>query len=103
MQEGSDKKVNSSAKPLHPLDVNYDLLKCKLTLVDKKSDEFKVIINNYDFGKVFDKVFSFSKIIETYTKNTGGYRSNTIIDVWKVEREDEVNFLIIENLTKKKF
>ena len=27
--------------------------------------------------------------METYTKNTGGYRSNTILEVWKVAREDE--------------
>lgn len=36
-------------KPPHPFDVNYDLLKCKLTLVDKKSDEFKVGKNAYSF------------------------------------------------------
>jgi poly [ADP-ribose] polymerase len=39
-------------------------------LVDKKSDEFN--------------------IIQTYTDNTGGYRSNTILEVWRVERDDEV-------------
>ena len=32
-----------TTKPPNPLDVNYELLKCKLDLVDKKSDEYKVI------------------------------------------------------------
>jgi poly [ADP-ribose] polymerase len=56
----------------HPIDVNYDLLKCQLTLLDKNSNEFK--------------------IIETYTQNTNqnAWRKCEIMDVWKVERADEV-------------
>jgi poly [ADP-ribose] polymerase 2/3/4 len=71
-------------KPPHPYDVNYELLKCKLTLVDKKSDEFK--------------------IIDTYTKNTGGgWRRAEILDVWRVERENEdVRFSMYKNIDNRK-
>lgn len=51
------------------LDVNYNKLKCKLELLDQKSDEFT--------------------IIKKYKDATKGYRQCQILDVWKVEREDE--------------
>ncbi|XP_042351554.1 protein mono-ADP-ribosyltransferase PARP3 [Plectropomus leopardus] len=54
----------------HPLDQDYNSLKCCLTLLDKKSETFK--------------------IIEKYLKETGcGYRKPKIIDVWEVDRETE--------------
>jgi len=41
------------AKQPHPLDEKYDLLQCRLSLVDKKSKEYKVsvscILCNVDF------------------------------------------------------
>ncbi len=51
------------------LDQNYEMLNCDLTLVDKYSNEFK--------------------IIKTYTEATKGYRQCEIVDVWKVERRGE--------------
>ncbi|KAG9471474.1 protein mono-ADP-ribosyltransferase PARP3 [Eleutherodactylus coqui] len=54
----------------HPLDVDYELLKCQLNLLDAKTDEYKVI--------------------DTYVKNTGPtYRKLKILNVWKVDRETE--------------
>jgi poly [ADP-ribose] polymerase len=44
------KKVNEDDKPPNPLDVNYDLLNCKLELVDKKSEEFKVNLQKTILG-----------------------------------------------------
>ena len=74
MQKNKDEEVNKKkaeeAKP-HPYDVNYGLLKCSLEHVDPKSDEFKTI--------------------HKYTQNTQGYRKCTIIDVWRVGREEEVS------------
>ncbi|XP_062853048.1 protein mono-ADP-ribosyltransferase PARP3 [Trichomycterus rosablanca] len=51
----------------HPIDQNYESLKCNLTILDKKCKEFKVI--------------------DQYLKATG--RGLTIIDVWKVDRNAE--------------
>ncbi|XP_072540673.1 protein mono-ADP-ribosyltransferase PARP3 [Salminus brasiliensis] len=51
----------------HPIDQDYQSLKCDLTILDKKSKEFK--------------------IIEKYLKATG--HGLTIVDVWKVDREKE--------------
>lgn len=45
MQESAakeTKKVKDEDKAPNPLDINYDLLKCKLELVDKNSKEFEV-------------------------------------------------------------
>ena len=36
-------------------------------------------------------------MIQTYTNNTGGYRSNTILEVWRVSRENEVIKIIESN------
>ncbi|CAF0931863.1 unnamed protein product [Brachionus calyciflorus] len=63
------KEVPDNEKQPHPVDVNYDLLKCKLELLDKDSQEFKIIQN--------------------YTNETQGYYKCGIIDVWKVDRENE--------------
>ncbi|XP_055069456.1 protein mono-ADP-ribosyltransferase PARP3 [Misgurnus anguillicaudatus] len=51
----------------HPVDQNYESLKCNLTVLDKKSKEFKIIQN--------------------YLKATGQQLS--LIDVWEVDRETE--------------
>ncbi|XP_017271173.1 protein mono-ADP-ribosyltransferase PARP3 [Kryptolebias marmoratus] len=54
----------------HRLDQDYKSLKCRLTLLDKKTKMFK--------------------IIEKYLKATsGGYYKMDIIDVWEVDRETE--------------
>lgn len=51
----------------HPLDLNYELLKADLTLLDKKSSEFS--------------------LIEKYLRGTEPqYRKLEIMDVWKVDR-----------------
>ncbi|XP_051996539.1 protein mono-ADP-ribosyltransferase PARP3-like [Xyrauchen texanus] len=52
----------------HPVDQNYQSLKCNLTLLDKKS-----------------KVF---KIIEKYL-NATGQKGISIVDVWQVDRDTE--------------
>ena len=55
----------------HPLDLNYELLKADLSLVDRGSDEYK--------------------IIEKYLRSTEpGYTKLQIIDVWKVDRHGVV-------------
>ncbi|KAM9325285.1 protein mono-ADP-ribosyltransferase PARP3 [Gastrophryne carolinensis] len=54
----------------HPLDVDYQLLKCQLNLLTPKTEEYKVI--------------------DTYVKNTGPtYRQLKILNVWRVDRENE--------------
>ncbi|XP_040889845.1 protein mono-ADP-ribosyltransferase PARP3 isoform X1 [Toxotes jaculatrix] len=54
----------------HPLDQDYNSLRCKLTLMDKKTETFK--------------------IIEKYLKVTSGtYRKPKIVNVWEVDRESE--------------
>ena len=55
----------------HPLDLNYELLKANLAVVERSSDEFKVI--------------------EKYLRATEpGYTKLQIIDVWKVDRHGVV-------------
>lgn len=74
MQKEKDKMTagKKSDRPSHPLDVNYELLKCDLELVDPKSKEYK--------------------ILETYTDNTaGGWRSTKIKHVWKMNRHPEAD------------
>jgi len=44
------------AKEPHPLDVKYDLLQCRLSLMDKKSNEYKVTVTGY---YTFAELFSF--------------------------------------------
>ncbi|KAG9277107.1 poly ADP-ribose polymerase 3 [Astyanax mexicanus] len=51
----------------HPIDQDYQSLKCNLSILNKKSKEFK--------------------IIEKYLKATG--HGLTIVDVWQVDREKE--------------
>ncbi|KAK2862166.1 hypothetical protein Q5P01_001699 [Channa striata] len=54
----------------HPLDQDYNSLKCRLTLMDQKNETFKVI--------------------EKYLKVTsGGFHTPKIINVWEVDREKE--------------
>ncbi|XP_053577093.1 protein mono-ADP-ribosyltransferase PARP3 [Bombina bombina] len=54
----------------HPLDVDYQLLKCHLNLVDSKSEEYK--------------------IMKTYVDKTGPtYRKLEILNAWSVDRENE--------------
>ncbi|XP_038054428.1 protein mono-ADP-ribosyltransferase PARP3-like [Patiria miniata] len=54
----------------NPLDVNYELLKCKLEHVAPKSEEHKVISTYVDHTK-------------------GGWRQPKLLNVWKVAREGE--------------
>uniref|UniRef100_A0A8B8BUJ9 Poly [ADP-ribose] polymerase n=1 Tax=Crassostrea virginica TaxID=6565 RepID=A0A8B8BUJ9_CRAVI len=61
-----------SAKQPHPLDIDYNLLKCELKLLDPKSKEYK--------------------ILETYTKETGnkgGWRVPKIKHIWSMRRDGE--------------
>ncbi|XP_078104592.1 protein mono-ADP-ribosyltransferase PARP3 [Sander vitreus] len=54
----------------HPLDQDYNSLKCSLTLMDKETETFK--------------------IIEKYLEVTsGGYSNPKIVNVWEVDRETE--------------
>ncbi|XP_077384783.1 protein mono-ADP-ribosyltransferase PARP3 [Festucalex cinctus] len=52
-----------------PLDQDYNSLKCKLSLMDKSAETFK--------------------IIQTYLKQTQGYRKPKIVNVWEVNRQTE--------------
>ncbi|KAM4650918.1 protein mono-ADP-ribosyltransferase PARP3 isoform 1-T3 [Discoglossus pictus] len=54
----------------HPLDVDYQLLKCQLNLLNQKEEEYKVI--------------------KTYVQNTSStYQKLKILNVWRVDRENE--------------
>uniref|UniRef100_A0A8D0G559 Poly [ADP-ribose] polymerase n=1 Tax=Sphenodon punctatus TaxID=8508 RepID=A0A8D0G559_SPHPU len=54
----------------HPLDMDYGLLKCDLSLVDPASEDYQ--------------------LIETYLKKTGpGHWNTKIMNIWKVNREEE--------------
>ncbi|XP_061473900.1 protein mono-ADP-ribosyltransferase PARP3 [Rhineura floridana] len=56
----------------HPLDKDYGLLKCDLTLVDPSSEDYKLIVN--------------------YTEKTGcDYRKLQVLNIWKVNREGEAS------------
>ena len=58
----------------HPLDLNYELLKTDLALLDKKSHEFGVI--------------------EKYLRSTEPhYRRLEVLDVWRVDRHNVVGVL----------
>ena len=64
-------KTNTSKKKvLHPADSHYDSLKANLSLVDIKSQEFKIV------KKYFDEI-----------KNSS--YSPQLLDVWNVDREGE--------------
>ncbi|XP_016072388.1 PREDICTED: poly [ADP-ribose] polymerase 3 [Miniopterus natalensis] len=67
LQAAPEEKV---VEVLHPLDRDYQLLKCQLQLLDPETPEYKVI--------------------HTYLKQTGNsYRCPTLQHVWKVKREGE--------------
>ncbi|XP_066470308.1 protein mono-ADP-ribosyltransferase PARP3 [Tiliqua scincoides] len=62
----------------HPLDKDYDLLRCELTLVDPSSEDFK--------------------LIKTYVEKTGcTYRKLQILNIWKVNRDGEGNRFKVHN------
>ncbi|XP_019736511.1 poly [ADP-ribose] polymerase 3-like [Hippocampus comes] len=52
-----------------PLDQDYSSLKCKLSLLDKSTETFK--------------------IIDTYLKQTQGYQKPKIVNIWEVDRDTE--------------
>lgn len=56
----------------HPLDLNYEFLKADLSVVDRSSDEYKVIERNL---------------------RSTSYSNLNIIDVWKVDRNGVVRYL----------
>ncbi|XP_072308784.1 protein mono-ADP-ribosyltransferase PARP3 [Eucyclogobius newberryi] len=56
----------------HPADQDYNSLKCQLTLVDKKTETYKII----------EKYFAKTKC---------SYRNPKILNVWEVDREKEGN------------
>ncbi|XP_043846197.1 protein mono-ADP-ribosyltransferase PARP3 [Dromiciops gliroides] len=66
-QEEEDKKTKVEEVP-HPLDRDYELLKCQLQPLAADTDEYK--------------------LIETYQKNTGPPHIR-ILHVWKINREGE--------------
>lgn len=72
LQKEKEKVASESVKQPHPLDINYNLLKCELKLLDPKSKEYK--------------------ILETYTKETGnkgGWRVPKIKHIWSMRRDGE--------------
>ncbi|CAM4698325.1 protein mono-ADP-ribosyltransferase PARP3 isoform X1 [Lepidochelys kempii] len=68
-KEEEEVKVEVEEVP-HPLDKDYELLKCELTLVDPASEDYQVI--------------------QTYVEKTGSsHRKVKILNIWKVKREGE--------------
>ncbi|KAJ6667722.1 hypothetical protein lerEdw1_016043 [Lerista edwardsae] len=62
----------------HPLDRDYALLRCELTLVDPSSEDYK--------------------LIETYVNKTGSsYQKLQILNIWKVNRDGEGNRFKVHN------
>ncbi|ETE70760.1 Poly [ADP-ribose] polymerase 3, partial [Ophiophagus hannah] len=69
-EEEEEEEKEMVKEVLHPLDKDYGLLKCELTLVDSSSEDYK--------------------LIETYVKKTGStYQKLRIMNIWKVNREGE--------------
>lgn len=68
--KAESEKANEEMKDTvpHPVDQNYQSLKCRLSIMNKKSKEFK--------------------IIEKYL-NATGREGVTLVDVWEVDRETE--------------
>ncbi|XP_074645032.1 protein mono-ADP-ribosyltransferase PARP3-like [Tubulanus polymorphus] len=70
LEKEKAKKQMNATEVIHPLDIDYSLLKCKLEHLSPGSKEFK--------------------LIEKYTNNTKDtYDNCKIIDVFKVDREGE--------------
>ncbi|KAH1167354.1 protein mono-ADP-ribosyltransferase PARP3 [Mauremys mutica] len=68
-KEEEEEEVKVEEVP-HPLDKDYELLKCELTLVDPALEDYQVI--------------------QTYVEKTGvSHRKVKILNVWKVKREGE--------------
>jgi poly [ADP-ribose] polymerase len=87
MQKGPDKDVQQEkcAKPRHPLDRQYDLLQCRLSLLDKTSGTYK--------------------ILEKYMRATQcEYRKPLeIISIWELERNSEaVRFAVYSSIENRK-
>ncbi|XP_015273217.1 PREDICTED: poly [ADP-ribose] polymerase 3 [Gekko japonicus] len=62
----------------HPLDKDYELLKCELSLVDPSTEDYELIV--------------------TYVENTGGtYRKLKVLNIWKVNREGEAFRFVTHN------
>uniref|UniRef100_A0A674K6E1 Poly(ADP-ribose) polymerase family member 3 n=1 Tax=Terrapene triunguis TaxID=2587831 RepID=A0A674K6E1_9SAUR len=73
-KEEEEEEVKVEEVP-HPLDKDYELLKCELTLVDPALEDYQVI--------------------QTYVEKTGSsYRKVKILNIWKVKREGEVRELV---------
>ncbi|KAM6981378.1 protein mono-ADP-ribosyltransferase PARP3 [Aplochiton taeniatus] len=71
LKEETDKAQEEMVETVpHHMDQNYSSLKCKLTLLSKQTEQYKVI--------------------ENYLKVTAGeFKKTKIIDVWEVDRENE--------------
>lgn len=84
MQKTEKKEDLDTEEVPHPLDAKYGLLQSDMELVDKKSQEFK--------------------ILEKYLNATqGGWSKPQILDVWKVSRHGEdKRFTAHEDLTNRK-
>ncbi|XP_030425576.1 protein mono-ADP-ribosyltransferase PARP3 isoform X1 [Gopherus evgoodei] len=68
-QKKEEEEVKVEEVP-HPLDKDYELLKCELTLVDPALEDYQVI--------------------QTYVEKTGvSHRKVKILNIWKVKREGE--------------
>ncbi|XP_050414615.1 protein mono-ADP-ribosyltransferase PARP3 [Patella vulgata] len=85
MTKEKDKMMTEAVKGEvpNPIDVNYDMLKCELELVDPKSNDFK--------------------LIETYTDQTQGYRKIKLQHVWKLSRDgDDARFKAHKDIKNRK-
>lgn len=87
----NEKKENTNVSKTtnevpNPLDVNYGLLKCTLTLVDKKSKDYKIL----------EKYFK-------ETKPTSSWRNLVLREIWQVDREGEAeHFKAHDNIKERK-
>lgn len=83
----------------HPLDQDYNSIKCVLRLMDKKSESFKVSAARGEVRLVECEapvttpslLCPRMQVIQTYMKMTSEtYRKQRILNVWEVDRELEV-------------
>lgn len=110
----------------HPLDINFGLLNCDLKHIDSSSNTYKVSSSEFKFLFISVSYISFHKIkeyeikhsqqnllelfiyhsviyqfIETYVEKTKSYGSPKILDIWEVDRQDEVSVENINSCHKK--
>lgn len=90
----------------HPLDQDYNSLKCNLSLMETKTENFKVPLHvmrlrqykvcaPFTVSSVFH-CYLLLKVVEKYLKMTSdNYMDPKLVNVWEVNRETEVVITVV--------